>query len=184
VKKSNLILTSILISSLLIGTIRTVRVTGQNGSKAYNGHEYKLITNNLTWLEAKEDCEKLGGYLVTIANPEENEFVASLVEFGVATIGISDKDVEGEWVWITNEPVTYTNWLLGKPNDAEFEDYVGITIQGIWFNVHESQQVPYICEWDFIDYKEEISSLVFLFERILIFAVIIITLIFMKRTRK
>ncbi len=182
----NKIITSILIFSFLIGSVRTVRVTGQNGSTIYNGHEYELITNELTWFEANDDCAIRGGHLVTIANPEENEFVVSLVTSAITIIGFTDKEIEGEWVWITNETVTYTNWPHGEPNDAGFADYAGILHDGTWADLHLWEQMSYICEWEFVvsENNNDFSSLIFLFERILILVVIVITLIFMKRTVK
>ncbi|MHA2092862.1 MAG: lectin-like protein [Candidatus Kariarchaeaceae archaeon] len=182
----NRILTSILIFSLLIGTIKVVRVTAQNGSTIYNGNEYELITNDLTWFFAKEDCEIRGGHLVTIANSEENEFVASLVESGIAIIGISDMETEGEWEWVSNEPVTYNNWPPGEPQDAGQEDYAGILNDGTWIDLQVWERMPYICEWDFVvsENNDDLSSLIFLFERVLILVAIVITLIFMKRKAK
>ncbi|MHA1967926.1 MAG: C-type lectin domain-containing protein [Candidatus Hodarchaeales archaeon] len=113
----------------------------------YNGHSYQLISLAKTWLEANVDCQTRGGYLVTIGNQEENNFVASLVSDTVALIGYTDRETEGVWKWTTNEPVTFTNWQIGDPSDAQ-EDYAGIANNGIWEDVYEDERLPYICEWD------------------------------------
>ena len=34
----------------------------------FNNHEYYIFEKNMTWKEAKEFCEKQGGYLVTITS--------------------------------------------------------------------------------------------------------------------
>ena len=38
---------------------------------------------------------------------------------GAFSIGFTDQEVEGQWEWISGEPVTYTNWQPGEPNNAE-----------------------------------------------------------------
>lgn len=120
----------------------------------WNGHEYELIPISRTWLEASVDCEMRGGHLVTIATEEENNFVASLVseaQIGEALIGFTDQETEGEWHWITNEPVTYTNWDSGEPADAGQEDYAGIRNDGGWPDLQVYEERPYVCEWESIN---------------------------------
>jgi hypothetical protein len=120
----------------------------------WNGHEYELIPIDRKWLEASADCEILGGHLVTIATEEENNFVASLVseaQIVEVLIGFTDQDTEGEWQWITNEPVTYTNWDPGEPADAGQEDYAGIRNDGRWPDLQVYEERPYVCEWDTIN---------------------------------
>ena len=38
----------------------------------YNGHSYSFFPSDLTWYEAKDYCESLGGHLVTISDENEN----------------------------------------------------------------------------------------------------------------
>jgi hypothetical protein len=183
VKITNSLLTSILIFSFLIGSVTTIQVTGQNGRSIFNGHEYEQILDYRTFLEAKEDCKTRGGYLVTIASLEENEFVASLVTGTIAIIGFTDMETEGEWKWVTDEPITYNYWSSEGPDDAGQEDYAGITYYGTWVDLQVWEEWPYICEWDPVvsDNNSDSSSLAFLFERILIFLAIIIAFIFLRR---
>jgi hypothetical protein len=100
-----------------------------------NGHQYYLL-NSSSWTAAEDEAvTQLGGHLATINDAAENEWVYNtfIPHTGTVTpefrpalwIGLSDKDVEGTFVWANGEPVTYTNWAGGEPNDSlGREDYV------------------------------------------------------------
>jgi parallel beta-helix repeat protein len=143
-------------SQLPICDTETNKIIKYNQSNwhQWNGHEYQLIPIDRTWLEASADCEMRGGHLVTIATEEENNFVASLVseaQIGEALIGFTDQETEGEWQWVTGEPVTYTKWDPGEPADAGQEDYAGIGYDGSWPDLQVYEARPYVCEWDTIN---------------------------------
>ena len=57
-------------------------------------------------------------------------------------IGLTDFAKEGEWNWTSSEPITYTNWALHEPMDADRgnEDYVLMRGGGAgkWFDVGPS----------------------------------------------
>ena len=60
-------------------------------------------------------------------------------------IGLNDRDVEGDFVWVSGEPVTYTNWAPGEPNHLNHQDYVQMDHRddGLWHDVtSESSQGP------------------------------------------
>ncbi|MFX1282788.1 MAG: NosD domain-containing protein [Promethearchaeota archaeon] len=127
----------------------------------HNGHEYKMITIPRTWREAKTDCEALGGHLVTITSQAENDFVRSLTSWGEPTfwIGLTDEITEGEWQWVTDEVVNYTNWGSGEPNDSGGEDYVETDDSGEWNDAPSEQTRGYVCEWDEIITPKEYTTI-------------------------
>lgn len=82
---------------------------------------------NLSWTEANNLCNQTGGHMVTIGNQQENDLVLAIQASEVSKphvwIGFTDQVTEGNFVWVTGEPITYTNWFPGEPNDQLGEDY-------------------------------------------------------------
>ncbi|MBR1647645.1 MAG: hypothetical protein IJ685_12860 [Selenomonadaceae bacterium] len=134
----------------------------------YNGHSYKLIDMGLTWKDAKAYCESVGGHLVTITSAMEQTFVQDLiVNRGTKgyywTGGVRNSN--GDFVWITGEKFSYSNWGYGEPsNSGNAENVITIYkykgLNGIWNDLSElgnpSGKYPFynienssfICEWD------------------------------------
>lgn len=96
----------------------------------YNGHTYFLSNSMATPETAHANAIALGGHLVTINSAAENTFVSAMSPTNYMWIGYTDKDVEGTFRWITDEPVTYTNWASGEPNNSGNEDWAVINWGG------------------------------------------------------
>ena len=86
-----------------------------------NNHFYYLLTSN-TWTASQVEAVTLGGSLVTINDATENQWV--LDTFGNLNgtarhlwIGFNDVASEGTFVWANGEPVVFTNWTSGEPNN-------------------------------------------------------------------
>ena len=99
-------------------------------SQGGNGHSYALTSGPLDWFEAQSEAEAFGGYLVSINSQSEQEFIVQSFLSGPNSnatywIGLTDKDSEGVFKWVNGEPVTYTNWYPGEPNEfTAGEDFV------------------------------------------------------------
>lgn len=103
-----------------------------------NGHVYYLLSGS-TWTDAEAKAIQLGGHLVTINDEAENAWVFSTFgSYGGTNrelwIGLNDAAQEGAFVWASGEPVSYTKWYPGDPNNYNNEDY-----GAIWAPVHDSQ---------------------------------------------
>ncbi len=97
-----------------------------------NGHYYKL-TEETTWPNAEAQAEAWDGHLVTINDEAEELWLRST--FGVSEsfwIGVNDIAIEGAWVWVSGEPVTWTNWNEGEPNDHLGIEDVALMNAGPW----------------------------------------------------
>ena len=81
-----------------------------------NRHNYLYVGSYMSWADAEAHAVTLGGHLVTINDAAEDAWLAAT--FGTEYfIGLNDIAAEGEWVWASGEPVTFTGWLDGEPND-------------------------------------------------------------------
>lgn len=111
-----------------------------------NGHEYILTPAPMTWQDAQAFSRSVGGYLASVGDQAENDWITTT--FAVALpapdyvwIGLTDRDVEGTFTWDSGEPLAYTNWFPGEPNNfpssPEGEDFATLTTQdgtGRWFD--------------------------------------------------
>jgi hypothetical protein len=125
----------------------TPAMPGFTSQQNYNGHSYYRSTSSMTWTAARQACANMGGYLVTVTTPAENNFIFNLWSDG--WIGLTDEVVEGQWRWVTGEPYTWGNWNSGEPNNAGNEDYTQFVSNGKW-NDLPNTSLPYVLEFDYI----------------------------------
>ena len=74
-----------------------------------NGHAYKWIACD-DWGDAQAKAADAEAHLVTITSEAEQIWLEGVFGPGPYWIGLTDVLKEGEWIWETGEPVTYTNW--------------------------------------------------------------------------
>jgi Ca2+-binding RTX toxin-like protein len=91
-----------------------------------NCHTYFLTDPELgtSWTDAEAQAVAAGGHLVTINDATEQQWLIDT--FGTSEsfwIGLNDAETENQFEWISGEPVTYTNWASGEPNNLSDEDY-------------------------------------------------------------
>ena len=79
----------------------------------WNGHFYALTESEMDWESAEAEAVSHGGHLITINSQEEQAFVERTFltpPDRVFWIGMTDAEKEGDWHWVSGEPVEYTNW--------------------------------------------------------------------------
>ncbi len=96
-----------------------------------NNNTYYLLSEG-SWSDSAEAARGLGGFLVTVDDSEENDWLFdTFASFDNQTrhlwIGLSDTDVEGEFNWHDGTPFFYRSWGEGQPGQGGDEDYVHIT---------------------------------------------------------
>ena len=118
----------------------------------FNNHRYAVYDLSMTWTEAKEYCENLGGHLVTITSAEEQAFIESLLPepYTKKQYWLGATSESGEWVWVTNEAFEYANWGYNQPDhqgyaDGRWEEYAEI------FNYSAGYQNRYTWNDIFVD---------------------------------
>ena len=112
------------------------------------------------WQEARAAAEALGGHLVTMEGASENDWVLQV--FGDDNgsprqlwIGLTDALSEGDFRWIDGQPLTWTNWAPGQPDNGTTygingEDYVRMYGSnawegpGLWSDVQDSTELGWI----------------------------------------
>ena len=138
----------------LMNLYSNVTATMPSDAAEWNGHYYKVYDNADSWADARRKCEKKGGHLVTITSAEENEFVYSyMVQEGYTQsyIGLYNSSYSAYpiWTWITDEPVEYTNWGEGEPNNSNGgKEYYCDFYNRAWNDCLPASTTQYICEWD------------------------------------
>ena len=106
---------------------------------AYNGKYYALTSAYGDWHAAEAKANSLGGHLVAVNNEAENNFLVQHFATGpnalkLLWIGLNDFETEGTFVWSNGDPVTYTNFYPGEPNDyLGIEDGVQMNL-GVFYN--------------------------------------------------
>ncbi|MEM1256482.1 MAG: lectin-like protein [Cyanobacteria bacterium P01_H01_bin.21] len=117
----------------VIGAKRDDSVIGGDGDDlligdstvTYNGHQYLITDDRITWQAAQDLAVTLGGNLVTINNASEQQWLTQTFgQHGHLWIGLTDEKSEGNWQWVSGETTTYQNWSPGEPNNwGAGEDY-------------------------------------------------------------
>ncbi len=121
-------------------------------------HFYYVSNNSMTWHQAKDECVRIGGHLVTISSFEENALVNNTPEW--CWIGITDEEIEGVWkdledniVWIGgvsgfSPNGFYSAWCGGEPNNIGNEDYAQTFHANSWNDCSSDYILQYILELD------------------------------------
>lgn len=116
-------LVAVMLTVLVAGTTPAladyawIQWTGQGS----NGHWYARTEVPLFWNDAEAAAVAAGGHLVSISSEAENNFVYTTFVVPLNRghwIGFTDQAVEGTWEWSSGEPVTFTKWIPGEPNNA------------------------------------------------------------------
>jgi surface protein len=111
-----------------------------------NGNTYFVSNAEMGWEAARLDAIANGGHLVTVSSLAENN-LANAAGIVNEYMGLTDKLSEGNFIWITGEPVTYTNWSSDEPNNFQnLEHYGFFYADGTWNDWNEADENHYILE--------------------------------------
>ena len=174
-----LFLTSILIVAHTAFATPIQWTVGSGG----NGHYYDIIyvAGGISWSGAKTAALNANGHLATITSAAEGAFVyANLVDnplywnqepggsdlgpwLGAYQTSDNGSQASANWVWVTGEAWSYTNWHSGEPNNftGALENYLSYKCSPAagcrssqWndlpdvISVFATQVLTYVIEWD------------------------------------
>jgi hypothetical protein len=80
---------------------------------------YMLFTDRVSWIDARDACTSLspGTRLITLTTLEEHELLVDMSMGFNVWLGATDAAQEGEFLWVTGEPVTFAVWDEGEPSN-------------------------------------------------------------------
>ncbi|KAK1172354.1 hypothetical protein AOXY_G4906 [Acipenser oxyrinchus oxyrinchus] len=128
---------------------------GSYGYPAMSFEDYSeliLVREKKTWMGAHKHCQSMQAELVSITSLSMQQKVVDLLgnvtEEGV-WIGMRVSLMSGEWYWLSNEPMEYSNWGEGEPSNP-FEELCGTIVPKIqrnfpWNNECCYINMPFIC---------------------------------------
>lgn len=96
---------------------------------------YQVFVEDVSWTEAKEKCEALGGHLVVISDEAEFAAVVELARnSGANKFWIGCHRVDGTLVWETSDAVSYYPWAPGEPSYYDGYDGVSENYVMLWYS--------------------------------------------------
>ncbi|KAM8934283.1 asialoglycoprotein receptor 1-like [Pelodytes ibericus] len=108
---------------------------------------YLLSPNTLSWPESLQWCRRQGGHLAVVDRAEKQYFIQGLVT-RTSWIGLSDRDLEGDWRWVDGTPYDTAPkfWILNQPNNAGNEDCVTVSPGAGWNDDKCLKAYSSVCE--------------------------------------
>ena len=161
----------------MISSYTPANITGYNGpfvNAAGNGNTYFYSTTTSSWTNANASVNanavimQNGGHLATINSLQENNYIRSIVPtsntlnnsndyiwFGLYQDTLSPLYAEesGGWTNVTGEPVNFTKWMKGEPNNQQggpgAENYVQIWYDSTsWNDKYNAFNSPHVIEFE------------------------------------
>ena len=119
----------------------------------FGKHSYLAVTMiGVTWEQAREMCQKMGGDLVVIDSKEEAKFIVGLCSTRTQ-IWIGGQKVGDQWKWVDGKAVDRSSWAPNFPNPRVGDDYMLLGGLGLWANEVGPNSNPrevvwgFVCEW-------------------------------------
>ncbi|KAL1006843.1 hypothetical protein UPYG_G00077910 [Umbra pygmaea] len=116
----------------------------------FRGHCYAFQNSVVdNWAHATVECLRMGASLVSIEDPLEASFIQEnleLLQDATKSFWIGmHKSQDGDWMWVDNSVVDYTNWKKGMPKKGD--PCVEIhSDSGLWSTNSCNRYKSYICK--------------------------------------
>ena len=116
-----------------------------------DGLEWLVCYAPRTWAEAAARCEELGGVMASIASEDEHTaFLRATLGLQWTSwwLGLSDQRVEGTFEWADGEPLVFTRWSNGEPNDSGSREDCAQLVpwNGLWNDLDCGRRLPFVCQ--------------------------------------
>ncbi len=99
-----------------------------------DGRALFVCASPSTWFQARDTCFGCGLTLASVHTAAENDALSTRVPFPtLAWIGLTDRDVEGDWVWVDLAAVEFVAWGVDEPAQGDSaEDCGAVDDAGRW----------------------------------------------------
>ncbi|ETE60215.1 Macrophage mannose receptor 1, partial [Ophiophagus hannah] len=100
----------------------------------------------MTWEEARKKCESENSKLATIVDTYTESFIwLQVFKYKEPVwIGLSSKENDARYKWVSNWRLTYTNWAAGEPLHKTACVY--LDTDGYWKTGNCSEKYYSVCE--------------------------------------
>ncbi len=116
------------------------------------GHEYLFCENTANWDQARNTCRIAGYDLAVVSDRPEHDFILGQLKGKSKDqfhIGLTDRDDEGNFVWVDKSKPGFTSWAGWQPDNWLFaEDCVVVRKDGTWNDVDctDGPKEGFVCE--------------------------------------
>ncbi|KAM3623683.1 uncharacterized protein V6R79_014307 [Siganus canaliculatus] len=115
-----------------------------DGWFAYGFRCFLFVSTPMSWYNAEEHCNGLGGHLASATNPREYSFLQQLTQTGGQTVAwMGGFYLQGRWLWIDSEGFYYTNWYSQSTATSYPCVYLRTTYG--WSNAQCTSSYRFIC---------------------------------------
>ncbi|KAM3823573.1 macrophage mannose receptor 1-like [Vipera latastei] len=113
---------------------------------SYGNSSYSMVSPKMTWEEARKKCESENSNLASILDPYAESFIwLQVLKYKEPVwIGLSSKESNGVYKWVSNWRLAYTNWAAEEPMHKTACVYLGI--DGYWKTGNCSEKYFSVCE--------------------------------------
>jgi hypothetical protein len=108
-------------------------------------HAYWVGWEEQGWLMVTGDCG--GTHLATLTSEAEDDVIDPLIGQATRWIGFHDRDLEGDYKWVTTEPFAFTDWGTGEPT-ASVAESCGGRCGATWCDLGCGIPRTFVCEAD------------------------------------
>ncbi|XP_029139017.1 macrophage mannose receptor 1-like [Protobothrops mucrosquamatus] len=113
---------------------------------SYGNSSYSMVSPKMTWEEARKKCESENSKLASIVDPYAESFIwLQVLKYKETVwIGLSSKESNGVYKWVSNWRLAYTNWAAEEPMHKTACVY--LSIDGYWKTGNCSEKYFSVCE--------------------------------------
>ncbi|XP_078665634.1 tetranectin-like protein [Branchiostoma floridae x Branchiostoma belcheri] len=118
----------------------------------FDGKCFTVSDTSVTFAEAEMMCAGGGGTVVIVKDQHVQDFLVQLLSVPNKDvwIGLTDRDLEGQFVWADGTQLAYNAWAPGEPNGDATKNCVHLwTLANFrWDDMSCGSSNYYICQYD------------------------------------